>query len=99
MLADVSKQASQPESLASLWLDLDTFKLAPLNTQARSLQNLTVQDLQRVAARLFKDDSPATIVVGDTEQLKASFVGSVEMRSEKPDLKTAADPAMPAKKP
>jgi zinc protease len=99
MLADVSRQASQPESLAALWLDLDTFKLAPLDIQARSLQNLTVQDVQRVAARLFKDDSPATIVVGDTEQLKASFVGSVEMRSEKPDLKTAADPAMPAKKP
>jgi zinc protease len=99
MLADVSRQASQPESIAALWLDLDAFKLAPLNIQARSLQNLTVQDVQRVAARLFKDASPATIVVGDAEQLKADFVGSVEMRREKPDLKTAADPAMPAKKP
>lgn len=99
MLADISRQASQPESIATLWLDLDTFKLAPLNTQARVLQNLTVQDVQRVAARLFKDDSTATIVVGDAEQLKAGFVGSVEMRREKPDLKTAADPATPAKKP
>jgi zinc protease len=99
MLADLSRQASQPESIAVLWLDLETFKLVPLNIRTRSLQNLTVQDVQRVAARLFKDASPATIVVGDAEQLKSSFVGSVEMRSEKPDLKTAADPAMPAKKP
>ncbi len=99
MLADASRQASQPDSIAALWLDLDTFKLEPLNIQARALQNLTVPDVQRVAARLFKDDSPATIVVGDAEQLKTSFVGSVEMRPGKPDLKTAADPAMPAKKP
>ena len=99
MLADVSRQASQPESIATLWLDLEQFKLAPLNIQARALQNLTVQDVQRVAVRLFKDDSPATIVVGDAQQLKASFVGSIEMRRERPDLKTAADPAMPAKKP
>ena len=99
MLTDVSRQASQPESIAAMWLDLDAFKLAPLNIQVRSLQNLTVQDIQRVAARLFKDASPATIVVGDAEQLKAGFVGSVEIRREKPDLKTAADPAMPAKKP
>ena len=99
MLANVSRQASQPESIATLWLDLDEFKLAPLNVQARALQSLTVQDVQRVAARLFKDDSPATIVVGEAGQLKAGFVGSVEMRSEKPDLKTAADPAMPTKKP
>jgi hypothetical protein len=41
MLADISRQASQPESMATLWLDLDTFKLTPLNTQARALQNLT----------------------------------------------------------
>lgn len=99
MLADVSRQSSQPESIAALWLDVETFKLAPLNTQTRAIQDLTVQDVQRVAARLFKDDSAATIVVGDAEQLKAGFVGSVEMRSEKPALKTAADPAMPAKKP
>jgi zinc protease len=99
MLADMSRQASQPESIAALWLDLDAFKLAPLNVQVRSLQNLTVQDVQRVAARLFKDASPATIVAGDAEQLKVSFAGSFEMRREKPDPKAAADPAVPAKKP
>lgn len=99
MLANMSSQASQPESIATLWLDLETFKLAPLNVQTRSIQNLTVQDVQRVAARLFKDDAQAAIAVGNAEQLKAGFVGSVEMRHEKPDLKPATNPAMPAKKP
>jgi zinc protease len=99
MLADLSRRAAEPESIADLWLDLETFKLAPLNIQTNSIQSLTVLDVQRVAARLFKDASPATIVVGDAEQLKAGFVGSIELRSEKFDLKNAAEPAMPAKKP
>lgn len=98
MLADLSRQASQPESIADLWLDLDTYKLAPLQTQMSSIQGLTVQDVQRVAARLFKDASPATIVVGDADQLRFGFVGSIEVRSEKPEVKTAADPT-PAKAP
>jgi zinc protease len=98
MLSDMARRASQPESLANLLLDIDTFKLAPLNTQMSAVQTLTVQDVQRVSARLFKDTSPATIVVGDAEHLKADFVGSLEMRSEKPAPKTAADP-LRAKKP
>jgi predicted Zn-dependent peptidase len=99
MLSEMARRTSQPESIADLLLDIDTFKLAPLNTQMSAVQSLTVQDIQRVAARLFKDASPATIVVGDAEQLKPAFVGSLEMRSEKPDPKTAVDPAVPAKKP
>ena len=99
MLSDMTRRGSQPELIAELLLDIEQFKLAPLNTQMSAVQSLTVQDVQRVAARLFKDASPATIVVGDAEQLKLAFVGSLEMRSEKPDPKTAADPALPTKKP
>jgi len=103
MLSELSRGTSQPETIADLWLDLDTYKLAPLHTQMSSIQGLTVQDVQRVAARLFKDASPATIVVGDADQLKSGFVGSIEVRSEKLEVKTAADPtptkAPPVKKP
>ncbi|MGZ8846812.1 MAG: M16 family metallopeptidase, partial [Pyrinomonadaceae bacterium] len=103
MLADLSRRTSQPETIADLWLDLDTFKLPPLQAQMNSIQGLTVQDVQRVAVRLFKDASPATIVVGDADQLKSGFVGSIEVRSEKLEVKTAADPtptkAPPVKKP
>lgn len=103
MLSDLSRRSSQPETTADLWLDLDTFKLAPLQTQMSFIQGLTIQDVQRVAARLFKDAQPATIVVGDADQLKSSFVGIVEVRGEKLEVKTAADPAPtkapPVKKP
>jgi predicted Zn-dependent peptidase len=99
MLSAMTRRASQLESIADLLLDIEQFKLAPLSTQMSAVQSLTVPDVQRVAARLFKDSSPATIVVGDAERLKPAFVGSLEMRSDKPEPKTAADPALPAKKP
>jgi len=103
MLSDLSRRTSQPETIADLWLDLETYKTAPLPTRISSLQGLTVQDLQRVAARLFKDASPATIVVGDADQLRSGFVGSIEAGNEKSDVKAATDviptKAPPVKKP
>jgi len=103
MLSDLSKRTSQPETIADLWLDLDTYKLAPFQTRISSIQGLTVQDLQRVAARLFKDALPATIVVGDVGQLRSGFAGSIEVRNEKLEVKTTAEPtppkAPPVKKP
>ena len=56
-------------------------------------------DIQRVAGKLFKDAAPATIVVGDLEQLTSSFNGGIEVRGAKPEAKTAADRATPTKKP
>jgi predicted Zn-dependent peptidase len=98
MLTELSGRTSQSESIADLWLDFDTFKLPPLNSQINSIRSLTSEDIQRVAGRLSKDAATATIVVGNAEQLKSSFAGS-EVKGAKPDVKTAADPAMPAKKP
>jgi zinc protease len=98
ILTQMSRRTSQSEPLADLWLDFDTFKLPPLNSQINSIRSLTGTDIQRVAGRLFKDAATATIVVGNAEQLKSSFAGS-EVKGAKPDVKTAADPAMPAKKP
>jgi zinc protease len=99
ILAEISRQGSQTElkeATADIWLYIETYKLMPLAPQIRSV---TLPDVQRVAARLFKDAAVATVLVGNYEQLKASFDGSVELRSETPNLKTAADPKTPAKKP
>jgi zinc protease len=98
-LADINRQASQPEPLAGIWLDVEGFKLAAANTQASSIGSLTVADIQRVAGRLFKDASMATVVVGNAEQLKTSLGSSVEVQNDKPAMKTAAEPAIPTKKP
>jgi predicted Zn-dependent peptidase len=98
-LADINRQASQPEPLAGIWLDVERFKLASASAQVSSIGSLTVADIQRVAGRLFKDASMATVVVGNAEQLKTSLGSSVEVQNDKPAMKTAAEPAMPTKKP
>jgi zinc protease len=99
ILAEVSRRTSEPESIADLWLDSETFKSPSYSSQTTTIGSLTIADMQRVASRLFKDVSVATVVVGDSEQLKSGFGGNIEVRGEKPEVKTATDPAMPAKKP
>ena len=74
----LSQQFSQPSGLAEAWLDVDTFKSPRPNTVATLIKSYTAADLQRVATRLFKDASAATIVVGNAEQLKLQFPGNVE---------------------
>jgi zinc protease len=103
LLGDLSRRATQPEAIADLWLDLESYKLTSFNIVMTSLQGLTVPDVARVAARLFKDASPATIVVGDADQLRSGFAGNIEVQGDKPEVKTAVDPAPtkapPSKKP
>jgi zinc protease len=97
-LSEVAQRTMQTDSIADRWLDIDTFKLALSGDPMDTLRRLTAADLQRVAGRLFKDASIATVVVGNYEQLKANL-GPVEMRAEKPDIKATTDPVSPAKKP
>lgn len=98
MLAEISKQMSQPESMAGAWLDVDTFKSSRPSTVQTLIRSLTAGDVQRVAARLFKDVPVATVVVGNYEQLKAALAGKIELRGEAPDVKITV-PAVPPKKP
>ena len=99
MLIEINRRASQPETTADTWLDINTYKLAAANAQASAVSSLTVGDLQRVAGRLFKDASIARVIVGDAEQLKTSLGASVELQSEKAVIKTAVDPVVPTRKP
>jgi zinc protease len=95
--AAVNRQPAQPDSFADRWLDIETYNLA--KTGPDPITGLTVADLQRVAVRLFKDASVATVLVGDSEQLKAGQGGSFELQPEKPAIKTASDPVVPIRKP
>ncbi len=99
MLAEISGQESQEdmqEVTADNWLLIELYKLQPPTAQVRSL---TLADLQRAAGRLFKEAAPATVIVGDAALLKSNLGGTIEMRSAKPEIKTANDPAGPKKKP
>lgn len=79
LLSQISKQASQPEGLANMWLDVDTFKLQRRpNAIANFVASLAPGDLQRVAARLFKDRPVATVVAGNSVELKSSFAGTLD---------------------
>jgi hypothetical protein len=99
VLNQLSTEFSQPETMATRWLDVDTFKSARPSTVATLIRSLTPADIQRLTARLFKDVAMATVVVGNSEQLKAAFAGNVEIKSAvAPDAKPI-DAAMPAKKP
>jgi predicted Zn-dependent peptidase len=95
MMTEMNRLSASPDSLASAWLDSETYKLPNANSSA-DLNRLTVADLQRVATRLFKDTPQATIAVGDTAQLKAALGDKVEIRN---DAKISADSAAPTKKP
>jgi predicted Zn-dependent peptidase len=99
MLAELSRQGAQENltgAVADNWLNAEIYKLQPAADQIRSF---TLADIQRVAGRLFKNVPIATIAVGNVEQLKSSLGAGIEVRGAKPAVKTATDPAMPAKKP
>ena len=99
VLSKLSTEFSQPETMSTHWLDVDTFKSTRPSTVTTLLRSLTPADVQRVTARLFKDVAMATVVVGNSEQLKATFSGNVEIKSAvAPDAKPI-DPVVPTKKP
>ncbi len=94
----MSHRPSQAETLADSWLDSETYKVSTSNLSLDP-SRITAADIQRVATRLFKDASPATVVVGDADQLKSAFGSKVELRDARPNIKTPSDLATPAKKP
>jgi len=96
-LAIYNKQLDEPAALANLWLDLETFKLPSIDEQLRSLSRVTPADIQRVAARLFRDAPVATVAVGSADQLAADLRRSAQIEifgaPEKPDPKNTSAPS------
>jgi zinc protease len=99
ILNRLATDLSQPETMSTHWLDMDTFKSTRPSTLATLIRSLTPGDIQRVTARLFKDVAMATVVAGNSEQLKAIFTGNVEIKSAVAPEAKPIDPVVPAKKP
>jgi zinc protease len=80
-LADFNKQTERPESLADLWLDVDTFQLGSIEDRLRQLRNVTLDDVRRVAAKLADDSATATVALGSADKLKPLLerTGKVEI--------------------
>jgi predicted Zn-dependent peptidase len=94
-LAVFNKQLEQPETLAQLWLDVETYKLAPVTEQRRALGQVTAADVQRLAARLFRDAPTVAVAVGSAAQLSADFQrdGKVEIVGAATAPQTTPTPA------
>jgi predicted Zn-dependent peptidase len=90
-LSAFNRQLEQPSTLADLWLDLETYKLGSINEQRMALSNLTPADVQRVAARLFREAPVVSVAVGSAADLRAGLtrMGQVEVLGEQ----TAPKPA------
>jgi zinc protease len=98
-IAELSKQTERPETLADLWLDADTYQLGSVDDRLRQLRNVTLEDVRRVAAKLFNESLMATVALGSAERLKPVLerAGQVEVFGE-----AASKPAptsTPVKKP
>ncbi|HEX8143044.1 MAG TPA: pitrilysin family protein [Pyrinomonadaceae bacterium] len=80
-LAVFNKQMEQPETLAALWLDVETYKLSTIAEQLRAFGQVTPADVQRVAAKLFRDAPVVAVAVGSASQLSAELQrdGQVEV--------------------
>jgi predicted Zn-dependent peptidase len=100
-LAIINKGSDEPATLARIWLDAESYKLdANSGDQTRALNKVTTADLQRVAARLFRDAAFASVAVGSAAQIKADLerAGKVEILGETVAPKTT-NAAPPSKNP
>jgi zinc protease len=97
VINEVTAVLSKPESFPDPWLDMDTYHLSEAQDQIALLRSVTATDIQRVANRLFKTGSVATVVAGETLQLKAALQGRVQYEVLGEIATPAPSPKPPAK--
>ncbi len=96
---EITVMQAKPENAADPFLDLDTYRIKAVQDQITLLRAVTSSDLQRVANRLFKSNAIATVVAGETLQLKPALEGRVpyevlgEIATPAPTPKPPAKPA------
>jgi zinc protease len=75
---EVMSLSTKPYALPDPWFDAVTYGFKAPQNPAQLLQSINSTDLQRVATRLFKDANMASVLVGDSSQLKAALQGKVQ---------------------
>lgn len=99
--SQLNTELAKPDGVANAWLDNDTYELASLADQVRAVNAVSSTDLQRTAARLFREAPIASVVVGNSEVLKAQLErsGKVEVMGEiTPNIEVKAVPGKPQTK-
>ena len=96
---EISAFVAKPEYAPDPWLDADTYRFRETQDQIASLRSVTASDIQRVATRLFKTTAVATVLAGETLQLKPALEGRLpyevlgEIVSPPPPAKPPTKPA------
>jgi zinc protease len=77
-------QLAKPDGVADAWLDGDTYGLPSVAERVRALSGVTAADVQRVATRLIHNGAFASVVLGNSEVVKAQIerYGKVEIMGE-----------------
>ena len=77
-------QLAKQDGVADAWLDGDTYGLPSVAERMRALSGVTAADVQRVANRLIHDGAFASVVLGNSEVVKAQIerYGKVEIMGE-----------------
>jgi predicted Zn-dependent peptidase len=74
-----AKEREGAEGAARAWLDIDTFGLPTISQQTAAFNAVSAADLQRVASNLFDKSRIATVIIGNTDQLKAMLEPNVRL--------------------
>lgn len=100
--AVASRTASASQfPFADEWLDAATYNY-DATSDARALSDAMPADLQRAAARLFRDSQFATVVAGDASELRAALAnlaGGIEVAGLQPATQPPAQPQPAPRRP
>ncbi|HVF49657.1 MAG TPA: pitrilysin family protein [Pyrinomonadaceae bacterium] len=93
VLAAVNARAGTTEAWADGWLNQETYELHNPD-EARNLNSLTPADIQRLAARIFRDTPVVSIATGDAAELRAEIArtGEVEILGASATIPTPTTP-------
>ena len=95
---DIAAFVAKPENAPDPWLDTATYRLRETQDQIASLRSVTASDIERVANRLFKTTAVATVLAGETLQLKPALEGRLQYEVLG-EITTTPPPAKPPTKP
>jgi predicted Zn-dependent peptidase len=94
---ELAAAAAKTEMVPDPWLDAATYRLSAIQDQVALLRSVTAADIQRVANRLLKNATVASVVTGEAAQLKATLDGRVPFEVLGEVAPPAPSPKPPAK--
>lgn len=96
VINELSATSAKPDMFPDPWLDADTYRLSNPQDQIALLRAVSAPEVQRVANRLF-NKGIATVVAGESAQLKPALQGRVQYEVLGEIATPAPAPKPPAK--